>query len=43
MAFDTLNFALIGFAILLLAIAVFRSARFQASLPPPLNPIGFGT
>lgn len=41
MAFDTLNVALIGLAVLLLVIAVYR---YRGSIPPPpapKNPIGF--
>jgi hypothetical protein len=40
MRFDTLNFTLIGLALLFVSIAIFRS--HAANTPePPRNPIGF--
>jgi hypothetical protein len=41
MAFDTLNFALIAFALFLLAVAAFRANCYQVSIPPPKLKPGF--
>lgn len=41
MAFDTFNVFLIGLAVLLIAVAIYRADAHFKSLPPPKNSLGF--
>ena len=41
MTFDTFNAFLVGAALLLLFVALYRADHYAASLPPPKNPLGF--
>jgi hypothetical protein len=41
MSFDTLNVCLMGLAVLLLVLAVYRAQAFKASIPPPKPRVGF--